>query len=124
MWFPAQSAKIVGAGTFMGPGAQQIVVESQAVGADCGTAHVDVLYYDASMHMIMTTLSVENPCGLDAKIVRGKNGDELQLTGPYYAKDAPLYKPTKPHATATLHFVNGKGVWAQTPAYFKIVTTP
>ncbi len=124
-WFPLQDAKIVGAGEFMGPGAQQVVVQSHATGADCGSARVDVFFFDAAMHRIMTTLSVENPCDLQATIVHEKGGvDALRLTGPYYAKNAAMCCPTKAKASALLRFVNGKGVWKETPRYFTILKTP
>jgi hypothetical protein len=119
LWFPVQDAKIVGTGELMGPGAQQLVVQSHQAGADCGTARVDVFFFDAAMQMVMTTLSVENGCDLSASVIHGTNGDTLQLAGPYYATNAPLCCPTKPKATAVLHFSNG--TWTETPQYFKIL---
>lgn len=125
MWFPVQDGKIVGVGSFMGPGADQVVVQSHEMAADCGSARVDVFYSDAAMHgMIMPTLTVKNGCDLQAKILHHDGADALQLTGPYYAKDAALCCPTKPKASSTLHFVNGKGVWSQTPSYFTISKSP
>jgi hypothetical protein len=67
----------------------------------------------------MTTLSVENFCDLAARVVHGAHGDTLQLTGPYYAANAPLCCPTKPRVTSTLRFNNG--TWTEQPAYFKIL---
>jgi hypothetical protein len=120
LWFPVQDGTIVGAGEFMGPGAQQLVVQSHEAAADCGTARVDVFFFDAAMQMVMTTLSVENGCNLQAKIVHEKTGDALRLTGPYYAANAALCCPTNPKATSLLHFHNG--TWTQQPVYFKIVS--
>lgn len=119
LWFPVQDAKIVGTGELMGPGAQQLVVQSHESAADCGGARVDVFFYGSAMQRVMTTLSVQNPCELSASVIRGAHGDSLQLTGPYYAANAPLCCPTKPKATATLHFNNGS--WTQQPQYFKIL---
>jgi hypothetical protein len=119
LWFPVQDAKIVGTGELMGPGAQQLVVQSHEAAADCGGARVDVFFYGSAMQRVMTTLSVENPCDLSATVIHGAHGDSLQLTGPYYAASAPLCCPTKRKATATLRFNNGN--WTQQPQYFKIV---
>ncbi len=124
LWFPVQNAKIVGAGTFMGPGRQQLVVESQQAAADCGTAHVDLFAYDAQRHAIVPVLAVENGCDLQAGIVRTKGGDALRLTGPYYAEGAALCCPTKPKAVALLHFVNATGRWVQSRPYFTILKPP
>ena len=122
LWFPVQDASIAGTGEFMGAGAQQLVVQSHQSAADCGTARVDVFFFDAAMQTIMTTLSVENGCALSAGIVRGSGGDALALSGPYYAANAPSCCPTKPRATAILRFHNGD--WSERPQYFKIVTQP
>jgi hypothetical protein len=118
LWFPIQHAKIVGVGELMGPGAQQLVVQSDEAAADCGTARVDVFFYGSAMQMVMRTLSVENSCSLSASVIRA-HGDSLQLTGPYYAANAPLCCPTKERATATLRFNNG--TWTEQPRYFKIL---
>jgi hypothetical protein len=120
LWFPVQDAKFAGVGEFMGAGAQQLVVQSHQAAADCGTARVDVFFFDAAMQMVMTTLSVENGCNLSASILRGSSGDALQLSGPYYAANAPLCCPTKPNARSILRFHNGD--WTEQPHYFKIVT--
>jgi hypothetical protein len=119
MWFPVQDAKIVGTGALMGSGAQQLVVQSHEAAADCGTARVDVFFYGSAMQAVMTTLSVENSCELSASLIHGAHGDVLQLTGPYYATNAPLCCPTKPKVTATLRFSNGS--WIERPHYFKIL---
>jgi hypothetical protein len=119
LWFPRQEATIVGTGEFMGPGAQQLVVQSHEAGADCGRARVDVFFFDAAMQRVMTTLSVENGCDLAASIVHEQGGDALRLTGPYYAANAPLCCPTKPRAQAILRF--HKGTWTEQPPYFPIL---
>ncbi len=119
MWFPVQDAKITGTGELMGAGAQQAVVQSHESAADCGTARVDVFFYGSAMQRVMTTLSMENPCELSASVIHGAHGDSLQLTGPYYAANAPLCCPTKPKVTAKLHFHNG--TWIEEPPYFKIL---
>jgi hypothetical protein len=101
------SASIAGVGEFMGPGVQQAVVASHtASGGACGTARVDVLFFDAAMQMPMATLSVRNPCRLSARVVHGASGDALVLSGP--------------SASATFRFSNG--TWTQTPHAFAVVT--
>ena len=122
LWFPVQDGSIAGVGELMGPGAQEVAVVSHEMGADCGTARVDVLFQDAAMQMIMPTLSVRNPCDLSAKIVTGSKGVALAVTGPYYAPNAALCCPTKPKVTAIFRFT-GKG-WVQTPKYFEMLKTP
>jgi hypothetical protein len=119
LWFPVQDASIAGAGELMGAGATQLVVASHAAAADCGSARVDVFFYDAAMQMVMPTLSVENYCSLSAKIVHQTGGDVLALTGPYYASGAALCCPTKPKVTAMFRFHNG--TWTQSPQYFKML---
>jgi hypothetical protein len=122
MWFPRQDGSIAGVGELMGPGAQQIVIMSHQSGADCGSARVDVLFQDAAMQMIMPTLSLENYCDLSAKVVTDSKGVALQVTGPYYAANAPTCCPTKPKVTAIFRFTT-KG-WTQTPKYFEVMKTP
>lgn len=117
LWFPVQAAKIAGTGELIGPGAQQLVVQSHETGADCGMARVDVFYYGSAMQSVMTTLSVENACDLTASVVHSAHGDVLQLTGPCYAANAPLCCPTKTRVTSTLRFNNG--TWTEQPHYFK-----
>ncbi|HEX4012839.1 MAG TPA: hypothetical protein VHX17_02985 [Candidatus Cybelea sp.] len=119
MWFPVQDAKIVGTGEFMGPGSQQLVVQSHEGGGDCGMARVDVFYFGAAMQTVMTTLSVQNSCDLSASIIHEARGDALKLSGPFYNSSAPLCCPTKPDATAILRFNNG--TWTATAQYFKIL---
>lgn len=122
LWFPVQEAKIAGTGEFMGARSQQLVVQSHEAAADCGSSRVDVFFFDAAMQAVMTTLSVENPCDLSARVVHGKGGDSLALTGPYYSANAPLCCPTKARATAVLRFKNGN--WSEEPKYFKIASSP
>lgn len=121
LWFPVADATIAGSGEFMGAGIQQLVVVSHEVGADCGSARVDVFFDDAAMKMIMPTLSVENGCSLSAAVVHGAHGDALAVTGPYYSANAALCCPTKNKATAIFRFHNG--TWTQTPRYFKVLPT-
>ena len=122
MWFPFANGTIAGVGELMGPGAQQVVIVSHEMAADCGMARVDVLFQDAAMQMIMPTLSVRNPCDLSAKIVTDSKGVGLAVTGPYYAPNAALCCPTKPKVTAIFRFTS-KG-WVQTPKYFEVLKTP
>jgi len=119
-WFPWQHARIVGASELMGPGAQELVVESQSIGADCGLARVDVFFFDAALQTVMTTPGIQNYCGLQAAIVHGAQGDALAVTGPLYGPKTPLCCPLKPKATAILRFHNG--TWEQSPrATFTVV---
>lgn len=120
MWFPSQSGAIDGAAELMEPGIQQLVVESHQVGADCGSALVSIFGYDATQHRVIPQATVENGCDLRAKIVTGTNSVPamVELTGPYYKRDAPMCCPTKAHARATLHYLNGK--WVVTPAFYTV----
>jgi hypothetical protein len=122
MWFPVADASISATGELMGPGAQQLVVVSHEAAADCGTARVDVFFFDAAMQMVMPTLSVRNGCALSATVVRDGNGSEnVSITGPYYGPNAALCCPTKNNATAIFRFNNGD--WTQKPQYFTIIKT-
>ena len=118
MWFPGQSGTIVGAAQLVGPGIEQLVVATQQVGADCGSADVTIFGYDLKGAKVVPLLTIENNCGLSAKILHGANGDTLALSGPYYGPHAPNCCPTKSKASATLSYVNGK--WVETPNYFKL----
>ena len=122
LWFPVQDGSIAGVGELMGPGFQQVVVVSNQMAADCGSARVDVLFQDAAMQMIMPTLSVENYCELSARVIHDAKGYAIAVTGPYYAKNAPTCCPTKPRVTAIFRF-SSKG-WTQTPKYFEVLKTP
>ncbi|MGC1381278.1 MAG: hypothetical protein WA814_09705 [Candidatus Baltobacteraceae bacterium] len=117
MWFPVQDVKIVGQASMMRPGVQQLVVQSHEMAADCGSATVSVFASGPGSNAARA-ISVTNACELSATIVHGETGDTLQLTGPYYAANAPLCCPTKAHATAMLSHLSGK--WTITPSYFKI----
>ncbi len=117
MWFPVQDIKIVGQASMMQPGVQQLVVQSHEAGADCGGATVSV-FAGGPGSSASPAISVANPCELSATIQHGENGDTLQLTGPYYAANAPLCCPTKTNATAVLSHMSGK--WTVTPNYFKL----
>ena len=114
MWFPDQSASIIGAARLMGGTAQQLVVQSHETGADCGAATVTVFRYDNSAKKIVPAVTVQNGCELTAIV----NGSTVRLSGPYYAANAALCCPTKTKATATLAFRNGK--WIETPHYYAL----
>lgn len=118
MWFPRQSAGIVGAAALMGDGVEQLVVQSHQTGADCGSADLTVFAYDAKRNKIVPAVTVENGCDLDAKIVKNGDGAMLRLSGPYYNEHAPMCCPTKENATATLKYTNGK--WIETPNYYNV----
>jgi hypothetical protein len=122
LWFPIQDASIAGVGELMGPGAQQVVITSHQMAADCGSGRVDVLFQDAAMQMIMPTLSVENGCELSAKVIHDAQGYAVSITGPYYGPKAPLCCPTTAKATAIFRFTS-KG-WIQKPKYFEVLKTP
>lgn len=115
LWFPVQEAKIVGAVALMRPGVQQLVIASHEMGADCGSAAVTV-FATKPGGSIGPVVSVRNPCELGAAI--GGDGASIELSGPYYASNAPLCCPTKPRATARLRYADGK--WIESPNYFKI----
>lgn len=118
MWFPAQSATIVGAAELMEAGVQQLVVASHQTGADCGSADLTVFGFDSKSRKVVPEVTVQNGCDVSAKIVKSANGiASLLLGGPYYNATAAMCCPTKPKANATLKFANGK--WVETPAYFK-----
>jgi len=117
IWFPVQDARIVGAGQFMRPGVQQLVVQSHEMAADCGSATVTI-FASSPGGSVAPAVSVGNPCELTATIEHGDNGDVVHLNGPYYAANAAMCCPTKPHATAVLSHFGGK--WTVTPNYFKL----
>ncbi len=118
MWFPAQSGEIVGAAQLMGQGIEQLVVSTHQTGADCGSADLTIFTYDPKKNNVVPAATVQNGCDLSIKIVHGSNGDTLTLSGPYYNATAPMCCPTKPKATATVSFFNGK--WVERPNYFKL----
>jgi hypothetical protein len=118
MWFPSQSGSIIGAAQLMGQGIEQLVVSTHQAGADCGSADITIFTYDPKKQKVVPAATLENGCDLSAKIVHSANGDTLTLTGPYYNERAPMCCPTKPKATATLSYVNGK--WVEKPNYYKL----
>ena len=117
MWFPVQDASIVGEGSFLQPGIQQLVVRTHEMAADCGSATVSV-FGSGPGGGVVPAVTVANPCDLSATIERTDAGDYIRLSGPYYAANAPRCCPTKAHATAVLSF-NGKWVLSP-PNLFKL----
>lgn len=119
MYFPMQSAEIVGAGEFMEAGVQQLVMTSHETGADCGSQTLTIFRYDTKTDKVVPAASVQNGCDLKTKIVTPKSGNAyLLLTGPYYNSTAPMCCPTKNKASATLKYANGK--WVESPKYFTL----
>jgi len=118
LWFPRQTAQIVGVGAFMQPDVQQLVVAVHQTGADCGSATLTVFRYDSATAKIVPAVSLANGCALDAKIVHETAGDALQLKGPYYGPKAAMCCPTKENASAMLRYRNGK--WRLAPAYYEM----
>jgi len=104
-------------GELMGPAVQQLVVTSHTPGTGCGSARVDVLFFDAAMQIVMPTLSVRNRCRLSARVIQDAAGTALAVSGPY---SAPGSHATASNATAILRFHNG--TWSEMPRYFPIVT--
>ena len=121
MYFPAQQLKITGAAPLRQPGVEELIAWSHQTGADCGTASVAVFGAGPNERVIPEAV-VTNSCDLSAEIVRGTQLASIRLTGPYYAVNAPLCCPTKPHATAFLSFTGGK--WSVKPDYFRISIPP
>jgi hypothetical protein len=118
MWYPLQSGEIVGAAQLMGPGIEQLVVSTHQAGADCGSADITIFTYDPKKQKVVPAATIENYCGLSAKIVHSSSGDSLLLSGAYYNATAPTCCPTKPKASATLSYVNGACVMK--PNYYKL----
>ncbi len=117
MWFPVQDLKIVGAAQLMRKHYEQLVVSSHAMAADCGSATVTI-FTAGTAGRAAPAVTVTNPCELSASIVNQSDGAAIDLTGPYYATNAPLCCPTKSKATAVLSYRHGK--WSETPNYFKV----
>jgi hypothetical protein len=115
MWFPIQDLKIVGAAPLIQKAVQLLVVQSHEMAADCGSATVTV-FGTKPGGIVGPIATATNFCDLSAKI--SADGTSLELSGPYYATNAPLCCPTKPHASAVLRYVDGK--WTQSPNYFKL----
>lgn len=118
LWFPRQTAQIVGVAAFMYPDVQQLVVAVHQTGADCGSATLTVFRFDQASQKVVPAVSLANGCQLDANIVHEAAGDALQLSGPYYGPNAAMCCPTKPKASAMLRYRNGK--WKLTPAYYEM----
>jgi hypothetical protein len=114
MWFPVQDVRIAGVGELMRPGVQQVVVQSNEMAADCGSATVTV-FASAPGGSAAPAVSVTNPCELSAAI--GADKHSILLSGPYYTSSAPLCCPTKPHATAVLRYRDGR--WTESPHYYQ-----
>lgn len=118
LWFPVQSARIVGIGEFRAPAVQQLVVQSHEMAADCGMATVTVFTYDQKRMKVAPSIVVKNPCDLQASVVNPANQAVLRLQGPYYAPDAAMCCPTKNNAVSTLRYTGGK--WVEKPQYFAL----
>lgn len=120
MWFPVQDAKIVGIAHLIDTDTEQLVLQTHAMAADCGSAEVTVFAYDQKKSTVVPSISVGNGCSLGAKIVEGEGdaNDYLTLTGPYYNTTAAMCCPTKAKATAILRFHNGE--WVESLPYFKL----
>jgi hypothetical protein len=119
MWYPLQSAEIVGSAQLMQPGVEQLIVSSHETGADCGSANISVLTVNSSGHVV-PAVTLQNNCDLTARVSRGTGGvpDALILNGPYYNSTAPTCCPTKAKAVATLRYRNGQ--WIEKPNYFQL----
>jgi hypothetical protein len=117
LYFPRQSARIVGVGEFERPGVQQIVLQTRESAADCGVSDVTVFGTNNQMQ-IGPHVHVGNSCELQARILKQGDGNVIQLSGPYYKGNAPLCCPTKPRVTAILSYRNGN--WTVKPSYFII----
>ena len=119
LWFPNQEAQLLGVGRFLPGARRQLLVRVYQSGADCGSATIALLGLRGKGSSIGRLVSVENACSLDVKIARNARGDELILSGPYYAANAALCCPTKPHAEARLLYRGGH--WIERPELFKLV---
>jgi len=119
LWFPNQEAQLLGVGRFLPGVRRQLLVRVYQSGADCGSATIALLGLRGKGRSIGRLASVENACSLAAKIVRSARGDELILSGPYYAPDAALCCPTKPRAQARLLYRGGR--WIERPRLFKLL---
>lgn len=114
MWFPFAEVRIIGAAVLTQPGVENLVVQTHESSADCGGSTVTVFGLDQTQH-VEPVAQAKNPCSLTGTITHTTSGiDTLELSGPYYAKDAALCCPTKPKATARLHYMDGK--WMLTPS--------
>ncbi len=115
MWFPIAQLRVVGAAKLTGSAAQQLVVQSHEMAADCGGSTVTV-FGSGPGDSVVRAVTVTNPCELRATV--GADGTSIELAGPYYNASAPMCCPTKNSASAVLRYRGGK--WVETPNYFKI----
>lgn len=119
MYFPHADVRIAGAAELEKTGVQDVVLQIHQIGADCGMADVAVFGADSQMN-VRPRAHVQNPCDLQASVVKNGSLAAVQLQGPYYAPSAALCCPTKPHVTALLSFQNGS--WTVRPRYFESQT--
>ena len=118
LWFPVQSARLVGTGELIAPAIQQLVVQSHEMAADCGLSTVTVFAYDAARKKVVRSAIVTNYCDLQAALENSGGKAAVRLAGPYYGPHAALCCPTKPKAVATLRYQSGK--WVENPRYFPL----
>ncbi len=112
-FFPSQTLNLLGTVSFGGGAPPFAVAEMHNAAADCGEGSVMLLGPLAGRKFGPVAV-IRNPCALTAQII----GDYMALTGPYYARGAPLYKPTMAKAVAILNYHAGH--WYETPDYFPI----
>lgn len=115
--FPWQTARIVGVARLQPRIAPSLVVERYEAGADCGDSEIAVFAMNAGK--VRRVATVENPCGLTARIVRGSERDVVEFTGAYYKPSDPLCCPSKGRVSARL-VMGADGRWAMRPAYFRV----
>ena len=115
--YPWQTAKIVGVAQLQNGVTPSLVVQRYEAGADCGGSEVAVLSMDE--RTVKRVATVENPCGLEARIVRDGGRAVVELSGSYYKPSDPLCCPSKPRVRARLT-VNANGRWTVRPAYFRV----
>lgn len=121
-YFPDQKVTLVGAVKFEPDRAALVLAEEHNAAADCGMGRIAV-FGPLGTRRFGPVAVIDNPCGISAKVERQTVGRaKVVLTGPYYAKDAPLYKPTIAKARAVLTMQDGKFV--ETPDYFPIRRLP
>lgn len=115
--FPWQSAKIVGVARLQRGSAPSLVVQRYEAGADCGDSEVAV--YSMDEGRVKRAATVENPCGLEARIVRDGRRAVVELSGNHYKPSDPLCCPSEPHVRARLT-TDANGRWIVQPAYFRV----
>ncbi|MDQ6931307.1 MAG: hypothetical protein M3126_11660 [Candidatus Eremiobacteraeota bacterium] len=113
-FFPHETVRIIGAGQLMGEARDQVLVLVHAEAADCGSSTLSVISTQSGAGPVEVPVQVNNPCNLTATIEH----HTIVLRGPYYNKNAPLYKPTMNKAVATLRYENN--AWVEKPAYFAL----